>query len=119
MAKKQTKVSPQANPGDEHVEKVVVKTPPVVDQPKVETPVLEKILPKKEKNDWTIKPRTYLLKGNKRPLSKMIRSAGIYFFDEKKGYERELKYCENQQTCFVDEMKGEQRMSHVIFRNGE
>jgi len=67
---------------------------------------------------WEIKPRTYLLKGNKRPLSKMIRSAGIYFFDEEKGYERELKYCENQQTCFVDEMKGEQRLSHVIFRNG-
>ena len=70
------------------------------------------------KNTWEIKPRTYLLKGNKRPLSKMIRSAGIYFFDEEKGYERELKYCENQQTCFVDEMKGEQRLSHVIFRNG-
>ena len=38
MAKKQkTKVSPQADPGDEHVEKVVVKkTSPVVEQPKVQ-----------------------------------------------------------------------------------
>ena len=33
-----------------------------------------------ENNEWQIKPRTYLLKGNKRPLSKMIRSAGIYYF---------------------------------------
>ena len=48
----------------------------------------------------------------------MIRSANIYWFDEEKGYERELKYCENQRTCFVDEMQGDQRLSHIIFRNG-
>ena len=48
----------------------------------------------------------------------MIKSAGIYWFDEEKGYERELKYCANQRTCFVDEMKGEQRLEHIIFQNG-
>ena len=48
----------------------------------------------------------------------MIKSANIYFFDEEKGYERELKYCQNQKTTFVDEMKGDQRLSHIIFRNG-
>ena len=48
----------------------------------------------------------------------MVRSANIYWFDEEKGYERELKYCENQKTPFVDEMKGDQRLSHIIFRNG-
>ena len=48
----------------------------------------------------------------------MIRSANIYWFDEEKGYERELKYCQNQRTVFVDEMIGEQRLEHVIFRNG-
>ena len=48
----------------------------------------------------------------------MIKSANIYWFDEEKGYERELKYCENQRTSFVDEMKGDQRLSHIIFRNG-
>ena len=47
-----------------------------------------------------------------------MRSTNIYWFDEEKGYERELKYCENQRTCFVDEMKGDQRLSHIIFRNG-
>ena len=73
--------------------------------------------PKVESN-WEIKDRVYYLVRNKRPLSKMIRSANIYYFDEEKGYERELKYCENQQTCFVDEMQGEQRLSHIIFRNG-
>jgi hypothetical protein len=48
----------------------------------------------------------------------MIRSSNIYYFDEEKGYERELKYCQNQTTPFVDEMKGDQRLEHIIFRNG-
>ena len=96
-------------------------TPQVVEQPKVETPVMETPKPKKvePKNPtWEIKDRIYNLKGHRRPLSRMIKSADIYWFDEEKGYERELKYCSNQRTCFVDEMKGDQRLSHVIFRNG-
>jgi len=51
-------------------------------------------------------------------LSYSIKSSNIYYFDEEKGYERELKYCQNQKTCFVDEMKGDQRLEHIIFRNG-
>ena len=70
------------------------------------------------KDTWEIKDRIYYLMGDKKPLSRMIKSAGVYHFDEEKGYERELKYCENQTTCFVDEMRGEQRLSHIIFRNG-
>jgi len=101
-----------------------VETPKVVEQPKVETPVAETPKPKRKEptnkvttDGWEIKDRVYYIKG-KKPLSQMIRSANIYWFDEVKGYERELKYCENQQTCFVDEMKGDQRLSHIIFRNG-
>ena len=71
-----------------------------------------------KKDSWEVKDRVYYVTGKHRPLSKMIRSANIYWFDEKQGYERELKYCENQKTCFVDEMKGDQRLSHIIFRNG-
>jgi len=89
---------------------------PVVETPKVETPKPEKIEPKKPK--WEIKDRTYYLKGKKTPLSYMVKATGIYYFDEEKGYERELKYCENQRTPFVDEMEGDQRLSHIIFRSG-
>tara|TARA_X000001382_G_scaffold67507_1_gene46910 strand:- start:14897 stop:15727 length:831 start_codon:yes stop_codon:yes gene_type:complete len=96
----------------------VEPTPQVVEQPKVETPVMEKPIPKKKKSTWEIKDRIYNLTGRHRPLSKMIQSANIYWFDEEKGYERELKYCENQRTSFVDEMQGDQRLSHIIFRNG-
>ena len=111
MAKKQetkTKVEP---------------TPQVVEQPKVETPVMETPKPKTKKSgledSWEIKNRTYFIKGKaKRSLSRSIKSTGIYYFDEEKGYERELKYCENQKTSFVDEMKGDQRLSHVVFRDG-
>ena len=35
----------------------VETTPQVVDQPKVETPVMEKPLPKKKKDTWEIKDR--------------------------------------------------------------
>jgi hypothetical protein len=74
--------------------------------------------PKPKKDTWEVKDRMYYLKGGKKPLSRMLRSANIFWFDEEKGYERELKYCENQRTCFVDEMQGDQRLSHIIFRNG-
>ena len=104
-----------------------VEIPSVVEQPKVEQTV-ETITVQKPKrvekknpisqDGWEIKDRVYILKGDKRPLSKMIKSANIYWFDKEKGYERELKYCENQRTCFVDEMQGDQRLSHIVFRNG-
>jgi hypothetical protein len=114
MAKKTKKDSYQGDPGDEHMEKVVTETTQVVEKPK---PKRKEPIYKKAEDGWEIKDRVYYLKG-KRPLSQMIRSANIYWFDENKGFERELKYCENQQTCFVDEMKGDQRLSHIIFRNG-
>jgi len=92
-----------------------------VEVPVVETPVVETQKPKKvepKKPTWEIKDRVYYLTRKRKPLSYMVKSAGIYFFDEELGYERELKYCENQKTCFVDEMKGDQRLAHIIFRNG-
>jgi hypothetical protein len=96
-------------------ETVAVEEQPVVkEQPKVEAPK-EKAKPK---NTWEIKDRFYYLKGNKKPVSRSIRSANLFWFDEEKGYEREIKYCQNQRTCFVDEMKGEQRLEHIIFRDG-
>jgi hypothetical protein len=60
----------------------------------------------------------YYLKNGKSPLTYLIRGSNIYWFDEDKGYERELKYTSNQKTCFVDEMKGDQRLAHIIFENG-
>ena len=96
--------------------KVEVAQPEIKATNKMVEVVVEKPQPKEPK--WEIKDRVYYLKGNKKPLSRSIRSSNIYWFDEEKGYEREIKYCENQITPFVDEMKGDQRLSHIIFRNG-
>jgi len=108
MAKKKaTKVvEPQI---EETFEETFEKT--MVEEPKARERV-------KPKNEWEIKDRMYYLTGNKTPLSRMIKSTGIYWFDEEKGYERELKYCQNQKTPFVDEMKGDQRLEHIVFRSG-
>ena len=111
MAKKQETKKVEVK--EPQVEKdVVLEEPQVVKQQKTR----ERKVPSKP--EWEIKDRTYYLKKGKKPLSYMIRSANVYYFDEEKGHERELKYCENQQTCFVDEMKGDQRLSHIIFRSG-
>jgi len=96
--------------------KVEVEQPEIKATNKMVEVVIEKPQPKKPK--WEIKDRVYYLKGNKKPLSKIIKSSNLYWFDEEKGYEREIKYCENQKTPFVDEMKGDQRLSHIIFRSG-
>ena len=97
----------------------------VVEEPQVETVVVEAPMPKPtpvieqpKKKGWEFKDRVYYLKGNKKPVSRSVRGANIYWFDENQGVNRELKYCKNQQTCFVDEMKGDQRMEHIIFRSG-
>ena len=92
-----------------------------VEVPVVETPIVETPTPKKaqtKKSNWEVKDRLYYLKGNKKPISYMLRSSNIYWFDQNKGYERELKHCENQRTPFVDEMQGDQRLAHIIFRDG-
>ena len=96
------------------VEEPIVKETVVVEQPKVKAPEIKA----KPKNQWVIEDKVYYLKNRMRPLSYSMRSANIYYFDEEKGYERELKYCQNQKTPFVDEMKGDQRLEHIVFRNG-
>jgi hypothetical protein len=108
MAKKQTKKVEVTEP---YVEETVV-----VEAPKPEPKPIVKELPKKD--TWEIRDRIYVLKNGKSPLSSMVKASDIYYFDEKKGHERELKYTKNQKTCFVDEMVGDQRLEHIMFRNG-
>ena len=73
---------------------------------------------KKETNSWEVKDRTYYLLNGKSPLTCTIKSKGIFWFDNDKGYERELKYTLNQKTPFVDEFKGEARLGHIVFEDG-
>tara|TARA_R110000737_G_scaffold110383_2_gene143382 strand:+ start:372 stop:1250 length:879 start_codon:yes stop_codon:yes gene_type:complete len=121
MAKKAKTVSSQAAPGDENIVAEAATKQEIMESVEefLEDPIpMAKKAVEPKIPEWEIKDRVYYLKGRKRPLSYMIKSAGIYYFDEEAGYEREMKYCENQKTSFVDEMKGDQRLAHVIFRNG-
>ncbi len=107
MAKKETKkvnVAPEIKAANEMVEVVIEKQEPL----KKET----------AKKGWEVKDRLYYLKGRQKPISYLMKSANVYWFDPEKQVQRELKYCKNQQTCFVDEMKGDQRLSHIVFRDG-
>ena len=97
-------------------EEIVVETAPVVEQPKKQT---RKEPAKTVVGGWEIKDRMYFLTDNKSPLTYLIRGSNIFWFDEEAGYERELKYTSNQRTPFVDEMKGDQRLEHIIFENGQ
>jgi len=118
MAKKANTKKVEVEPQIEKIEEVVTEffEETVVAEPKVKKPVAETLKPKK--NEWEVKDRLYRLKGPKKPLSRSIKSANVYWFDEEKGYERELKHTLNQRTCFVDEMKGDQRLDHIVFRAG-
>tara|TARA_R110002012_G_scaffold92451_4_gene224523 strand:+ start:6248 stop:7006 length:759 start_codon:yes stop_codon:yes gene_type:complete len=73
--------------------------------------------PQVKKDTWEIKNRTYVLR-NMSPLGYHLRSTQLYYFDEDKGYEREICYSRNQKTVFIDEMKGDIRYGHVWFRDG-
>ena len=91
--------------------------------PVVETPVVETPKPKKTKSDkpkpeqdWVIKDRTYLLKDGAEPVTLTLGCSSIFWFDEEKGYERELRYTSNQKTPFVDEFEKEiQRLAHILY----
>ena len=70
------------------------------------------------KDTWEMKDRRYYLIGDVSPLTYTLRSRGLVWFDEEKGYERELKYTINQKTPFVDEFKGDARLAHITFEDG-
>jgi hypothetical protein len=72
----------------------------------------------KKANTWEVKDRTYLLKNNLSPLTFALKSKNIFWFDEEKSYERELKYTLNQKSPFVDEFQGNARLGHIVFEDG-
>ena len=65
--------------------------PVTVEETVVEEKVMEAVndfieveIPKTKKDTWEIKDRVYYLRGNKKPLSYMLKGSSIYYFDEEK-----------------------------------
>ena len=72
----------------------------------------------KKSPKWEVKDRMYELTGSNRPIVRIMKRKNLYWFDEDKGYQREMAYAVNQKTPFVDEFKGRVRPGHIIFRDG-
>jgi len=67
---------------------------------------------------WERKDRAYYLLNGMEPLTFRLKSRNIMWYDEEKGFEREIKYTTNQKTPFVDEFKGSARLEHIVFKDG-
>ena len=106
MAKKATKA----------VENVEVATQTI------EQPVIKKNI-QPVKPSWEIKDRTYVLKGDKSPITYTIPARHsarfpLLWFDEKTGEQKELRYATNQNSVFVEDQKGEATLGHIVFNDG-
>jgi hypothetical protein len=76
-----------------------------------------------EKNTWEMKDRTYILKGDLKPLTyrlqgKSRKRTPLVYFDEEKGYNRELRYATNQKSPFTDEQDDNVLLGHIVFHRG-
>ena len=72
---------------------------------------------------WEIKDRTYVLTGNRSPISWTIQTKHtarkpLLYFDEADGINREIRYATNQRSLFVEEQDGAVTLSHVMFLDG-
>jgi len=96
----------------------------------LETPVAEAVQtvqqpkpPIKPKNEWELKDRTYILLGNKAPITYTLASRHhsrnpLMWWDEEKSISRELRYASNQNSPFKDEQDGFSTLKHIVFKNG-
>lgn len=73
---------------------------------------------KVETPKWEVKDRIYRLLSRRKPVVRILKTRNLYYFDKEAGYEKEMKYCENQKTVFVEDMKGPQRLGQIVFRDG-
>ena len=81
----------------------------VVEAVAVATPKPTAIKPVK-KDNWEVKDRTYILTGNKEPLTftipaKHTRRHPLLWYDTDKNEQRELRYATNMSSPFVDDQK--------------
>ena len=74
MAKKQTRSTNTRKVVVEQNQEMVLEEPVIV-KTKTQKP---------KKDDWEIRDRVYYLMGNKKPISRMIKSANLYWFGRPK-----------------------------------
>ncbi len=72
---------------------------------------------------WEYRDRLYQMTSARKPLvysipTKHSAKVPLLYFDEEKGFQRELRYATNQKSCFVDEQEGPVTMGRIVFRDG-
>jgi len=85
---------------------------------------MEKQAKKPVESTWEVKDRIYYLKGDETPLtltipSKHTKKHALLYFDEDSKKQKEIRYATNQDSCFVEEQKGEATIGHITFENGD
>lgn len=108
QAKKPAAKKPAANPAP-----AAAVVEQIVEAPAPAAPV----------NTWAFKDRLYEITSGRKPLAftlPTVHSARtpLLYFDEKLGYNRELRYATNQRTPFVDEQEGTATLGRIVFRDG-
>ena len=103
--------------------KAPVKKETTVEAPQVSFENTEIAPPLPKKPSWEYKDRLYELTGRRKQLVftlPAVHSARkpLLWFDEEKGYQREIRYATNQRSCFVDEQEGPATLGRIVFRNG-
>lgn len=96
------------------------ETVEVAPQPVVQKPVEPK---QPAKPSWEIKDRTYLLKGNKTPITFTLNSRHTHrypllWFDKETATQKELRYAVNQNSPLKEQQKGESTLGHIVFKEG-
>jgi len=88
-------------------------------------PVMQKPVEPKQpaKPSWEIKDRTYLLKGNKTPITFTLNSRHTHrypllWFDKETATQKELRYAVNQNSPLKEQQKGESTLGHIVFKEG-
>ena len=82
----------------------------------IEEPVVAVKEQPKKKDSWEMKDRNYYLLRGLNPLTYTIRSRGIFYFDEEKGYERELKILQStKEHHLLMSSKVMQDLGHIVF----
>lgn len=95
------------------------QTPPTIpaDAIKETTP------PMPAKPKWEYRDRLYEMTQRRKPIvysvpTKHSAKVPMLWFDEEKGYQRELRYATNQPSPFVDEQEGPATLGRIVFRDG-
>jgi len=88
-------------------------------------PVMQKPVEPKQpaKPSWEIKDRTYLLKGDKTPITFTLNSRHTHrypllWFDKETATQKELRYAVNQNSPLKEQQKGESTLGHIVFKEG-